>query len=139
MEIKSLGVKVATRSFSICDDLDLACPVPAGDHVVAKFRFPVPWYAVKMSTNVVIQAVDAAGERLICLEAHEVPVVGRKGAGAQQEEEEDGGGGENGRRSRRRPKEEDEQMGAVGGDASPALRRRREAVVVNAQEVFLAM
>ena len=36
--IQALGVKVATRSFNICKDLDLACPVPAGEHVVAKFK-----------------------------------------------------------------------------------------------------
>lgn len=96
MEIKALGVKVATRHFNICKDLDVVCPVPAGEEVVAKFKFPVPFYAITMKAEVVITARDERGEHLLCLEAPEVPVVGwnRNGNGNGNEEEEEEAGAE---------------------------------------------
>lgn len=80
MQISAKGIKIATRHFDICRDIDLACPVPAGEQVVAKFKFPVPFYAITMSADVVITAVSSDGEGLICLEAPGVPVVGWNGA-----------------------------------------------------------
>lgn len=86
MQISAKGIKMATRHFDICRDIDLVCPVPAGEQVVAVFRFPVPFYAITMSADVVITAVSSDGEGLICLEAPGVPVVGWNGAQPQQQE-----------------------------------------------------
>lgn len=155
MEIKALGVKVATRHFNICKDLDVQCPVPAGEEVVARFRFPVPFYAITMKAEVVITAKDEKGEHLLCLEAPEVPVVGwnKNGKGNEEEpagaeavaaaaEAEAAAAADAAEEEVEEIMEEAVAVGSVAasGSSSPALRRREMAeVAVVAQEVFLAL
>lgn len=77
MVVKAMGVAVSSRSFKICKDIGLVCPVPPQQKVTAVFHFPVPWYALNMKADVVITASDKLGQSLACVLAPQVPVVRR--------------------------------------------------------------
>lgn len=77
MVVKAMGVAVSSRSFKICKDIGLTCPVAPQQKVTALFHFPVPWYAITMKADVVITASDKLGQSLACVLAPQVPVVRR--------------------------------------------------------------
>jgi len=77
MVVKAMGVAVSSRSFKICKDIGLVCPVPPQQKVTAIFHFPVPWFALTMKADVVITAFDKTGQSLACVLAPQVPVVRR--------------------------------------------------------------
>lgn len=87
MVVKAMGVAVMSRSFNICKDIGIVCPVAPQTSVNAVFHFPVPWYAITMKADVVINALDARGQSLACVEANQVPVVRRGHVEPLQNEE----------------------------------------------------
>ena len=105
-----------------------------------------------MQAAVVITAVDTEGERLICLEAPEVPVVawnkhGKEGEGEGGAQDAAAAAAAAAARAAEAEAAEAEAEGEVlvesggsGAAASPALRRREMVShTVVAQEVFLAL
>lgn len=58
LEIRALGLEVGRKTYDICDDLGVSCPIAQGSETLALFKYNVPWWAV---TTVATLKLTATG------------------------------------------------------------------------------
>lgn len=52
MDVRALGLEVGRKTYNICKDLQVTCPIKAGVENTAVLRYPVPWWAVSSTATV---------------------------------------------------------------------------------------